>query len=327
MRKIQHVWTWLTQAPTKGPKAIVLLRLMVGSVFFWEGIMKFAFPNLGVGRFTKLGFPAPEFTSTFVALLEIIGGSLVIAGWQTRLFSILFVFEMLVAMLSTKISLYLGHYPLALPSSPPQVGLWAVLHEIRAEWALFLVSLFTMIEGPGVWSLDALSRRGRENQSGFSPTKDSVKRFAASVGMTALLLLIPVFLHASASESRESQPARQGAPSAFQEGQAALKQNDYKTAVRFFGAAVEEHPHDPDALNMLAFSERKQGNLADAFQNYEKALKIRPHFPEAREYLAEAYLQAALTELKTLQSYGVDGKEEAEEVVQGFQKATREIKP
>src|SRR5437763_450039 len=112
--------SWLFQNPADGPASSALLRLMAGSVFLWEGVMKFVFPNLGVGRFAKLGFPLPGATSTFVALLEIIGGSLVMAGWQTRLFSVLFASEMIVAMLSTKISLFLGHYPLALPSSPPQ---------------------------------------------------------------------------------------------------------------------------------------------------------------------------------------------------------------
>src|ERR1044071_6423831 len=111
--------SWLFDNPIDGPKSTLILRLMVGAVFLWEGIMKFVFPNLGIGRFTKLGFPMPGATSTFVALLEIIGGSLIMAGWQTRLFSVLFVGEMIVAMLSTKISMFLGHYPLALPPSPP----------------------------------------------------------------------------------------------------------------------------------------------------------------------------------------------------------------
>ena len=38
-----------------------------------------------------------------------------------------FIFEMIVAILSTKISLYLGTSPLPLPAAPPKVGMWAVL--------------------------------------------------------------------------------------------------------------------------------------------------------------------------------------------------------
>jgi len=40
-----------------------------------------------------------------------------------------------VAMLATKVSLYLGTSPLPRPPSPPQAGLWAVLHEIRSDYA------------------------------------------------------------------------------------------------------------------------------------------------------------------------------------------------
>ncbi len=62
---------------------------------------------------------------------------------------------MIVAMLVTKISMYLGTSPLPLPPSPPQIGIWAVLHEVRSEYAQLLTVLFLGITGPGCWSLDA----------------------------------------------------------------------------------------------------------------------------------------------------------------------------
>jgi len=69
--------------------------------------------------------------------------------------AILFVVEMVVAMLSTKIPLYLGTYPLPLPPVPPQIGFWAVLHEVRSEYAQLACSLFVMLVGPGALSLEA----------------------------------------------------------------------------------------------------------------------------------------------------------------------------
>jgi uncharacterized membrane protein YphA (DoxX/SURF4 family) len=48
---------WFLRPPTNGPSATVLLRMMAGGVFLWEGILKFVYANQGVGRFTKLGFP------------------------------------------------------------------------------------------------------------------------------------------------------------------------------------------------------------------------------------------------------------------------------
>jgi uncharacterized membrane protein YphA (DoxX/SURF4 family) len=84
---------------------------------------------------------------------------LLLTGLMTRLISIPFVAEMTVAILSTKISLYLGTSPLPLPPVPPQIGFWAVLHEIRSEYAQILTVLFLLVNGPGKWSLDAVLLR------------------------------------------------------------------------------------------------------------------------------------------------------------------------
>src|SRR5215831_19205740 len=161
---MKNIIRWLSQPPVDGPESTVLLRLMAGGVFFWEGILKFVYVNQGVGRFTKLGMPFPIFTADFVGGLEIVGGVLIMAGLLTRWIAIPFVIEMIVAMLSTKISLYLGTSPLPLPAAPPKIGAWAVLHEIRSEYAQIMVILFLLMNGPGRWSVDALRARLRATQ-------------------------------------------------------------------------------------------------------------------------------------------------------------------
>src|SRR5438552_3992835 len=166
-------WEWLRDVPVGGPKATALLRLMAGSVFLWEGDMKFVFANQGVGRFTKLGFPFPGATADLVATIEIVGGVLLLAGLQTRLVGLVFVGEMIVVVLSTKISMFLGTSPLPLPPVPPQTGFWAVLHEVRSEFAQMFVSLFLVKEGAGRWSLDALGA-GKELIEEF---KESAAKF------------------------------------------------------------------------------------------------------------------------------------------------------
>ena len=158
MNKITH---WLLNPPVDGPRAIVMLRLMAGAVFFWEGVMKFVFPNQGVGRFMKLGFPAPHFTATADGWFEIVGGLLLLTGLLTRVIAIPFIIEMIVAMASTKIPMYLGTSPLPLPPVPPQIGFWAVLHEIRSEYAQLLTCAFLSVVGAGRWSVDALLARRR----------------------------------------------------------------------------------------------------------------------------------------------------------------------
>src|SRR6476469_1398178 len=81
--QMKNIYNWLLNPPSDGPTATFLIRLMAGSVFVWEGILKFVYANQGVGRFTKLGFPAPHFTATADGWLEIIGGILVLTGFMT----------------------------------------------------------------------------------------------------------------------------------------------------------------------------------------------------------------------------------------------------
>jgi len=298
---IPKLWHSIWNPPVDGPRATVLIRLMTGSVFLWEGIMKFVYPNLGVGRFTKLGFPAPDLTAGFVAWVEIIGGILMIVGWLTRPVAIAFIIEMIVAMLSTKIAVYFGNSPLGQPPAMPKVGLGAVLHDIRSDYAQIMTSLYLLFAGPGPLSLDAAKPKSSPARSG---------RFA---GALALVMLAVGTLQAAASFSRDDS-APPAAMNAFEQGKRAVNSGDYKAASGYFQTVLKEQPNNPDALNMLAFSERKQGNLDDAFAHYAKALSLRLRFPEAREYLAEAHLQAAVKEYHQLQQYGAEGREETEEL-------------
>ena len=174
---IRKTWTWLLTPPLEGPPVTAAIRLMAGSVFFWEGLLKFVYENQGVGRFTKLGFPFPLFTATFVGWLEIGGGLLLMLGLGTRLIAIPFVVEMLVAMLSTKPRLFLGTSPLPLPPVPPQIGMWAVLHEVRSEWAQLMTCVFLAIAGPGRWSLDAVLGSRSEGPRPSATREDDVRPF------------------------------------------------------------------------------------------------------------------------------------------------------
>jgi putative oxidoreductase len=165
---MRNILAWLMNPPTDGPRSTLYLRAMAGGVFLWEGILKFVYANQGIGRFTKLGMPLPHFTADLVACLEIVGGLLLLSGLLTRLIAIPFIFEMIVAILSTKISLYLGTSPLPLPAAPPKVGMWAVLHEVRSEYAQLLTVAFLLINGPGRWSLDALLGKQRQESQVYT---------------------------------------------------------------------------------------------------------------------------------------------------------------
>jgi len=124
--------------------AVILIRLVVGAVFLSEGIQKFLFPaELGVGRFMRIGIPAPEIMAPFDGAFEIVCGVMLLVGLLTRLAAIPMIINMLVAISTTKI-------PMLIKS-----GFWAMAHEARTDWAMLLGSLFLLIVGSGPWSLDA----------------------------------------------------------------------------------------------------------------------------------------------------------------------------
>jgi putative oxidoreductase len=166
MNHLRRIFDFLYNGPLTAPRSVLIMRVMAGGVFLSEGILKFVYTNQGFGRFVKLGIPAPEISSSFVASLEIVGGLMLIAGLFTRAIAVPFIIEMVVAILTTKISLYLGTSPLPLPPALPKVGFWAVMHESRSDYAQILTSLFLLIAGPGPWSVDALLRRRRELATG-----------------------------------------------------------------------------------------------------------------------------------------------------------------
>lgn len=151
MKKLMN---WFQFPPVTGKSSIIIIRLMAGTVFFFEGILKFVYANQGVGRFTKLGFPLPETTAHLIATGEIIGGLLLIFGLFTRFVAFYFIIQMIVAVLSTKISLYLGNSPLPMPAVAPKIGIWAFEHESRSDYAQIMACLFLLVEGAGRMSID-----------------------------------------------------------------------------------------------------------------------------------------------------------------------------
>jgi putative oxidoreductase len=127
-----------------GAAANVLVRVLVGSVFLSEGIQKFLFPEaLGVGRFAKIGIPAPQISAPFVGTVEIVAGALLLLGLLTRLAAILLLIDIIVAIATTKLPMLVAK------------GLWATAHEARTDWSMLLGLVFLLAAGAGSRSLDA----------------------------------------------------------------------------------------------------------------------------------------------------------------------------
>lgn len=149
---------WRGLLVTRAPGWSILVRLLVGLIVFVpEGIQKLIFPAiLGAGRFAHIGIPYPDLMGPFVGSVEILCGTLIIIGLLTRLAAIPLIIVMLVAIVSTKLPIVLGHdvwiFHLA---KLPRYGFWSAAHEARPDFCMLLGALYLLIEGAGVWSIDA----------------------------------------------------------------------------------------------------------------------------------------------------------------------------
>ena len=128
--------------------AALLLRVLVGWVFFTEGIQKFLFPSaLGVERFARIGIPSPAATAPFVGGVEIVCGLLLVIGLATTLAAIPLLIDIGVAIATTKLPMLMKQ------------GFWAAMHEGRTDLCMVLGLLAVWLMGAGAYSLDALVRR------------------------------------------------------------------------------------------------------------------------------------------------------------------------
>jgi uncharacterized membrane protein YphA (DoxX/SURF4 family) len=137
------------EAPKRIALGLLLLRILVGWVFLSEGIQKFLFPvALGAGRFAKIGIPVPQFAGPFVGIVEIVCGTLILAGLFTTLASVPLLINISVAILTTKFPMFLKQ------------GFWAAMHEGRTDFCMFAGLIAIMLLGAGTLSLDERWRRG-----------------------------------------------------------------------------------------------------------------------------------------------------------------------
>lgn len=136
-------------------KGILLIRILVGWVFLSEGIQKFLYPaTLGVGRFEKIGIPAPEVMAPLVGGVEIVFGALVMVGLLTRWSAIPLLGVITGALITTKIPFFMHH------------GFWAVLHEARTDVSMLLGLIFLVILGGGSLAMDARWHAEKESRNG-----------------------------------------------------------------------------------------------------------------------------------------------------------------
>lgn len=119
------------------PPGAIFIRIPVGLIFFTQGILKFTDANMGVDRFTRIGFPHPYFTAHFVGVFEICCGLLVLCGLWTRAAAVPLLIVISTAIVTTKIP----------ELSRVHQGFWFMVSDARTDFAMFFSLLFLIFAG------------------------------------------------------------------------------------------------------------------------------------------------------------------------------------
>lgn len=121
--------------------AFVLARILLGIILIAHGWDKFAITGLeGIsGYFASLGIPAAGFAAVVAALVEIIGGILIIAGAFTRITAAVVFVDMLLAALLAHIA----------------NGVFVMNNGWELTGAIGAGALLLVAAGAGAWSVDA----------------------------------------------------------------------------------------------------------------------------------------------------------------------------
>jgi putative oxidoreductase len=138
---------WLYCCPVERTGAsvgLLIVRVVIGLAFVFHGWMKV----MSGGQFVLTHWmgadaPVPGWLQAVAALVEFLGGGLLVLGLLTRLAALLLAIQMIVA-------LGMVH----LPKGDPFVAVGQSSFELPA--AYLAISLLFLIAGPGRFSLDAL---------------------------------------------------------------------------------------------------------------------------------------------------------------------------
>lgn len=127
--------------------ALLLLRIGVGLIFIVSGWGKITGMEGTQSFFGNIGIPLPAVMAWVVAIVELGGGLMVLAGYKIQIPAILLAFVMLVAILTVKL------------------GGDNVFSGMRLELMLLLTGLALSILGAGGYSVEAMMKPSTSHSS------------------------------------------------------------------------------------------------------------------------------------------------------------------
>jgi putative oxidoreductase len=138
---LSHMGALTRRAEFVGP---LLARVTVGVAFAESGWGKLHNLEAVGAYFAELGIPAPQLQATFVSIVELVCGSLVLIGLGARLAAVPLIGTMVVALLTARASDIAGFSDL--------IGTIELCYAVLLAWIA--------LAGPGALSLDhAIARR------------------------------------------------------------------------------------------------------------------------------------------------------------------------
>jgi putative oxidoreductase len=141
--------------------ALLIARVAIGFFFVMSGYNKLFVHGIGDG-FTEYGIPFPVFNGWLNAIVQLVGGSALIVGFGTRIWSVVVGFAMVVASVTATIPTVLTQ---DLPGAESHLLFWGWFY-YHAEPIYLTVFLLLLFVGPGKASVDHLiARRARSKRT------------------------------------------------------------------------------------------------------------------------------------------------------------------
>ncbi len=104
------------------------------------------------------------------------------------------------------------------------------------------------------------------------------------IRLNILSLVFVAALPGAVYSAGDPAPPETLAISAYEQGREQARSENWDRAAALFQSVVEKDGQDYRALNMLGYSLRQIGRLADSLAAYDRALSIKPDYAPALEY-------------------------------------------